>query len=193
MNRDRIELHDLKLDCIIGIHAEERRRPQPLIVHLCAELDTELAGRGADLGLSLDYAALGVAAQFILEAGAFGLLETAAMALCSYLLAPPLATTGVGVEGAAVTLVKPEALAGKGTPSITVHREFRQLQIEEGRTATGLWQCLFHSPDAAVYRVLGNTPLPSSHHLPESCIRQELRLNASTVLQVARPVVDRWA
>ena len=133
---DAIELRGLKADCIVGVYPEERRTLQTLQVDLALFLDTRAAAAGAGLSASLDYARLAGEIRFLLEACRFRLLETAAEALCSYILAPPTADAPhAQVEAVSVRLTKPGALGGTAVPSLEVHRVRDEIRfgVEQNR------------------------------------------------------------
>ena len=122
--RDVIAISDLRLDCIVGIYAHERRRAQPLRVDVEMELDTRPAASTESCATTVDYFAMAEQARFVLAAGRFQLLETAAHALAQLVLAPAAPDEERGaVQSVRVTLTKPDALAGSAVPSVSVWRE----------------------------------------------------------------------
>lgn len=122
--RDVIAISDLRLDCIVGIYAHERRRTQPLRVDVEMELDTWPAASTENCAATVDYFAMAEQLRFVLAAGRFQLLETAAHALAQLVLAPAAPDEERGaVQSVRVTLTKPNALAGSAVPSVSVWRE----------------------------------------------------------------------
>ena len=108
---------DVEVECLIGVYPEERRTPQPLKVGLSFELDTRRAAQEESLEHTVDYARVIGEVGFILQEGAFHLLETAAEVVCATVLS--------GLEQPSemeLTLQKPRALGGNGVPSLTVRR-----------------------------------------------------------------------
>ena len=57
MGRDRIEIESLQLDCIVGIHANEREREQPVLADLWADLDLSTAGKSGRIADTVDVGA----------------------------------------------------------------------------------------------------------------------------------------
>ena len=88
-HEDWIRIRGLEVDCVVGVYPHERGTPQRLKLDAELCLDTETAGRSEHIRDSVDYAALSAQLAFLLRSCHFGLLETAAHALCRYLLAPP--------------------------------------------------------------------------------------------------------
>jgi dihydroneopterin aldolase len=116
---DWIRIRGLEVDCVVGVYPHERGTPQRLrlTTELC--LDTEPAGRSERMRDSVDYAALSAQLAFLLRSCRFGLLETAAHALCRYLLAPPApGERRAQLARVRVTLEKPTALGGRAVPSL---------------------------------------------------------------------------
>ncbi|HEY1099072.1 MAG TPA: dihydroneopterin aldolase [Myxococcota bacterium] len=115
--RDRIDVVDVEIPCIIGIHPEERSTAQPLLVSLSFTLDTRKAAHDGALHATVDYARVLGVVGFVLVQGRFLLIETAA----ELVAAAVLATVDV-VDEVTVTIKKPRALGGNGTPQLTIHR-----------------------------------------------------------------------
>ena len=117
---DTIALHGLRVDCIVGVYPGERDVPQPLVVDVELRLDTRAAARTEQLSATLDYARLAGELRFLLESARFRLLETAAEALCAYVLAPPTDDRPhPRVHEVTLTLTKPSALDGGARASLT--------------------------------------------------------------------------
>ena len=121
---DRIVIDDLPVACIVGILPEERTTPQPVLVRVELELDLTGAAVTGDLARSVDYAALAQAVEAKLKEEKYGLLETAALALCRLALA-----SAKGASAASITLAKPKALGGRGIPGVTVRRSRGEISV----------------------------------------------------------------
>ena len=106
---DCISISNLQLECIVGIFAHERARPQPLRIDIEMEVDVRAAARTESCATTIDYVAvaeqvrgppceargsrsepprriltpllLAQQTRFVMEAGRFQLLETAAQAI----------------------------------------------------------------------------------------------------------------
>jgi dihydroneopterin aldolase len=130
---DCIELAGLRVDCVIGVYPEERLRLQPLLVDIRLSLDLTKAARSGKAAQTIDYAALAREIAYILEAGKFELLETAALALLSYVLEVPRSAARPAVKSAWVKIKKPEALASlfperePPRPSVSLQRQKDEL------------------------------------------------------------------
>lgn len=114
---DIIELADLRVPCIIGVHPEERRAPQALVVTVRLHLDVDEAAATARLGATVDYARLAAELTFILQFGRFLLIESAAVAVARAVLhgQPMVVAVDVVVE-------KPAALGGQAAPRLRLTR-----------------------------------------------------------------------
>jgi dihydroneopterin aldolase len=120
---DLLSIDDVEVPCVIGVYPEERGAPQPLVVSLRLSLDTRRAAHDEQLALTVDYARLLGAVRFVLQQGAFLLIETAAEVVAATVLASVDLTDSV-----TVTVKKPRALGGNGLPSLTItrHRDASQ-------------------------------------------------------------------
>ena len=193
---DAIELRGVRTDCIVGVYPEERRTVQTLQVDLALFLDTRAAAKGAGLEASLDYARLAGEIRFLLETCRFRLLETAAEALCSYILAPCTADAPhAQVEAVSVRLTKPCALGGDAIPSLEVHRVREEMEYEVERKSWGEVDVLHASQGCGIYRlrVAPGASIPT--HVHRAMEERELILGPNLLLQ-GRPVAPgsafRW-
>jgi dihydroneopterin aldolase len=142
------------VNCVVGVYPHERHIAQPLglDVELC--LDTELAARSERLRHSVNYAALGQQLCFLLETGRFHMLETAAHALCRYLLAPPArGERRAQIARVRLTLHKPTALGGRGVPSLTVERDASWVELAHEEKPFGTVDVIFETRDVGIYRL----------------------------------------
>lgn len=161
--RDALEIKGLQVDCLVGIYPNEFQTLQPLVVDLVLHLDTRPAAQSQCLTKSVDYAALSAEIAFILQSAHYKLLETAAEALCHYVLAPPPLDRPRGnVEGVTLKLVKPEAFGQAQTPSLTVRRSRKEVTVEAKETPVGAVEVIHQSKDSVIYRQwvppMGKTP-----------------------------------
>jgi FolB domain-containing protein len=159
---DLLRVADVGVDCIIGIHAEERTTPQPLSVSVSFALDTRRAALEESLALSVDYARVVGEVAFVLQHGQFHLIETAAEVVCRTVL------SGLDhLDEMELTLTKPRALGGNGAPSLTVRRA--------RDAASSLWTFAFGVVDV-VWNVRGlglyRLRLRGAHgvHLPKQTL-----------------------
>jgi dihydroneopterin aldolase len=105
---DRIEICGLEVECIIGIHEQERHRPQRVVMDV--ELGAELAGAGrsGQIANTCDYDVVAREITDLVRFRRYELMETAAEELCAMLF-------GVQptVERVALRIAKPAALEAR--------------------------------------------------------------------------------
>lgn len=193
---DTLRIRGLRVDCVVGVYPSERTQPQPLIVDLSLRVDARAAGRGGGLAASVDYARLAGEIRFLLGAGRFYLLESAAEALCSYVLAPPLVDLPrAHVESVKLRLTKPRALAGGALPSITVRRHVSEYRYEVEESSFGKVDVIYEGSGCGIYRLRiapGGT-IPT--HLHREMDESEMVLSGNLLLQgerVAPGSVFHW-
>ncbi len=151
---DWIELRDIQLSCVIGILEEERDRRQPLVLDLAVGLDLEAAA-GGDLRATFDYGAFLREVQFLVEEGAWGLVESVAALVVRHVLRPGGGGRGgPRIERARVRVTKPEALGGAAVPAVEIEREAEWLHLEPRAAAPGVaLTVLLETPEATAYAV----------------------------------------
>ncbi len=153
--RDVIAIRNLALDCIVGVYPHERDTPQRLVLDVELELDIEEAARTELIGRTINYDLTSAQLVFLLQSCRFRLIETAAHALCRYLLAPP----APGVRRAQVARVrlemtKPEALGGAAVPSLRVERDAAWAGVyAQERKPFGLVDIIHETSEAGIYRL----------------------------------------
>jgi dihydroneopterin aldolase len=160
------------------------------------ELDTRDAARAGRLERTVDYARLLGELRFILVAGRFRLLESAAEALAAWLLAPPsVDVPRPQVEAVSVRLSKLVALSGAAVPRLDIRRDIADFPPVTERKSFGFVDVIFETRECGVYRerVTPRTVLPTHvhHHLDES----ELVLGNGLLLQgqpVAAGLAHTW-
>lgn len=163
---DVIQLEGLMVDCIVGVYPDERHAPQPLRVDLAMHLDTREAAH-AGLRASVDYARTAGDVRFLLESCRFLLLETAAEALCRYLLAEPTEDAPRARPFAVdLRLEKPRALAGGVMPSLTVRRRASELTYEVEDKPFGHVDVIHVTKGCGIYRlrVAPGGSIPAHEH-----------------------------
>ncbi|HJL46842.1 MAG TPA: dihydroneopterin aldolase [Polyangiaceae bacterium LLY-WYZ-15_(1-7)] len=154
MNRDIVRIESLHVDCVVGLYPHERNASQPLKVDLELVLDTERAARKESVFETADYAATASQVVFLLRSGRFRLLETAAHAIATLVLAPPApGERGAQVVEVAVSLTKPGALKGFATPSLTIRRAASWCEIGHEDKPWGSVDVLYETRDAGIYRL----------------------------------------
>jgi len=181
---DIISIHGMSVPCFIGIHRHERHERQTLLVDVDLYLKTAQAGDDASLVRSVDYSRVYGEIRFLLEACHFRLLETAAQALCAYLLAdPPADREQARVEAVRLQLRKPSALKSEAIPGLTVLRTRDDIRIGLEVNGFGKVDLVHESTDCGVYRLR----IPAGGHIPahyhEQMAEAEMALSDGLLLQ----------
>lgn len=193
---DRIRVEGLKVECVVGVYPHERDSVQPLSVDLTLWLDTRTAAIKESLRASVDYAAIAGQVAFLLQSCRFRMLETAAHAVATYLLAPPaLGERRAAIARVGVQLTKPNALNGMGVPSVFIERDSSDVKIETEHSNFGIVDIIHETRDAGIYRLnvapQGTIPLHVHRVMQES----ELVLSDGLLCQGVAAVagsVRRW-
>jgi dihydroneopterin aldolase len=193
---DVIELRQLPVNCIVGVYPAERGTPQPLELDVALYLDTRKAAAAGSLRDTVDYARLSGELRFLLESADFRMLETAAEALCRYILAPPTDDSArAPVRAVTLRLSKPEALGRAGLASLQVHRAADEYRFEVEEKPFGRVDIVFQDEHVGIYRlrVAPGRTIPTHEHRVMS--ESELVLGHGLLLQ-GRPVLAgtgfRW-
>ena len=132
MQAMRIHVNDLRVDCKIGVWTHERNTTQQIRVDLMVEFDAQAAARSDALEHTLNYADLAREASFILEAGEFLLLESAAWMICRWiLLSPRPGQARPPVQSVDVKLTKFGALPGSTLASVQQTMKVAEVDYEE--------------------------------------------------------------
>ncbi|WP_420715293.1 dihydroneopterin aldolase [Corallococcus sp. BB11-1] len=190
---DVMQLRGLTVDCIVGLYNRERVTPQPLRLDVALFLDARQAAVGGKLANTVHYGRLAGELRFLLDACRFELLESAAEAVCRYLLAPPTdAAPHAPVRAATVRVTKPEALGGWAIPSLQVHRAAEEMVYRTEEEPFGRVDVIHEGATYGIYRLRvepgGRLPPRVNEHT-EGC---ELVLGAGLLLQ-GQPVARGMA
>lgn len=181
---DVIRINNMHVPCFIGIHRHERHERQTLILDVEMYLDVIDAGNQASMNLSVDYSRIYGELRFLLEACHFRLLETAAQALCAYLLAPPpIDRQQSRIESVCLKLSKPTALKSEAIPSLTVRRDKNAFNLVVESNHFGSVDIIHESNDCGIYRLripAGGT-IPAHYH--ELMAEGEMALSDGLLLQ----------
>lgn len=113
-----MHIENLRLECIVGVHPQERERAQPLTISLSFPLDFARAAASESLPETVDYSAVaGTAREFVIQ-GRFQLLETLARNLGVHLC------ERFALSSIRMTIKKPNAVEGSdgAAVSLTVRR-----------------------------------------------------------------------
>jgi 7,8-dihydroneopterin aldolase/epimerase/oxygenase len=113
---DRIFLHGLTAECIIGFIDWERRVRQTVVVDLEMPVDCRRAARSDEVADTLDYKKVAKRVLAFIEGSEFKLVETLAERLALLVLAE------FGVEWVRVSLNKPGAIRNSRDVGVVIER-----------------------------------------------------------------------
>ncbi|HEX9592901.1 MAG TPA: dihydroneopterin aldolase [bacterium] len=114
---DLIQIHDLAVDCIVGIHDWERHHPQRVFLDIEMSHDVRPAAAGDDFALTVDYDRASQLIEALIVAGQYRLIETMAERTAALLFAEfPIAAVRVHVR-------KPQALNKAAYAGVEIYRE----------------------------------------------------------------------
>jgi dihydroneopterin aldolase len=193
---DVIELRGITVDCIVGVYRRERVSAQPLRLDVALFLDTREAAVDGRLAHTVHYGRLEGELRFLLEACRFELLESAAEAVCRYLLAPTHQDVPrAQVRAATVRITKPEALSGRAVPSLLVHRTAEEMVYRGEDTPFGRVDILHEGAGYGLYRLRVKPHGTAPTRLQRQGEGDELVLGTGLLLQgrpVTRGTAFRW-
>jgi D-erythro-7,8-dihydroneopterin triphosphate epimerase len=113
---DRIHIRDLKLRCIIGTDADERRGKQDVEIHVTLHADLAAAGQSDDLADTVDYRSVKKDIVSMVEKSSYLLIERLAERIAEICLAHE------GVRRVRVLVEKPGALRFARTVAVEIVR-----------------------------------------------------------------------
>ena len=105
---DSVEIRGLSCRCIIGIRPRERRVSQRVRLDLELSVDLERAGKSGRIAHTIDYSRASTEIIALVQFRRYTLLEVAAEECAGWLFAAYPA-----VQGVALSIAKPQALAGQ--------------------------------------------------------------------------------
>jgi dihydroneopterin aldolase len=190
MRRDRVEIEQLEVECIVGIRPEERDSPQPLVVDLALEYELHEAGRSGRIGDTCDYAQLAREVTALLEFRRYKLLEVAAAEIGAMVLG---LHHGTKLE---LRLGKPNAIANARRAGVSVVRTPADYPRRREASRFGEVEVLLETREAGLYLL----HVEAQHEIPRHRheVMGELEwLVEGTLVQdgiVVEPCVPRaWA
>jgi dihydroneopterin aldolase len=115
---DCLSIEALELECIVGIHPAERKRPQRVRLDIVLRLELARAGRSGRFAHTVDYSLVVEEVSRLLHFREYRLVEMATEEIAGMLMAAhPL------LDSVSIRLEKPEALGGRArTAAISVTR-----------------------------------------------------------------------
>lgn len=116
LSGDRIFLHGLTAECIIGFIDWERRVKQTVVVDLELPVDCARAAHTDEVAETVDYKRVAKRVLAYIEASEFKLVETLAQRLAELLLAE------FGLDWVRLSLSKPGAIRSSRDVGVTIER-----------------------------------------------------------------------
>jgi len=113
---DQIHIRDLRLQAVIGINPEERKKKQVLIFNLSLFTNQRPAATADDFSLTVDYQAAMMAVSTLVESSSYTLIESLAAAVADSLLKIE------GVLACRVSVDKPGALLFAKSAAVEIFR-----------------------------------------------------------------------
>ncbi len=113
---DKIQIHDLAVDCVMGIHPWERQHAQRLFMDVEMAFDVRPAAADDDFTKTVDYDAASQGVERIAVEWRFRLIETLAERVAAWLLE----TTPI--DAVTVRVRKPQALNRAAWAGVEIHR-----------------------------------------------------------------------
>jgi dihydroneopterin aldolase len=114
-----ISISDLQISCVIGVLKHERITKQMVSVDLEVTFDGRSAATSESIELTHDYSDISSQIEFILSAGEFMLIESAAHLILRHLLLPPT-DRRPQISTAKVKITKADALDGTALAAVTI-------------------------------------------------------------------------
>jgi 7,8-dihydroneopterin aldolase/epimerase/oxygenase len=111
-------IHDLRIDCIIGIYPHERVTPQPIIVHLEMDYDFAPAAASDHIADVIDYDTVVATMTELAQGRKFQLLEAMVEVMAAAILASQPRVDAVRLE-----IRKPAAVPGSAGSFVRVERQ----------------------------------------------------------------------
>lgn len=194
--RDVIAIEGMRVDCVVGVYPRERNRVQPLEVSVRMVVDTRRAGESERLADTLDYAQTANQIAFLLRSCRFYMLETAARALTRLLLAPPApGERRPRIQEVSLRLTKPYALAGRGVPSLEIHRTAADVTLGHETKPFGTVDVIEETRHVGIYRLNVAPGRGIPLHVHETMQESEMILGDGLLCQgkpVAPGTMFRW-
>ena len=115
---ETVHIENLRLECIVGVHPEEREHAQPLVISLSFPQDFDKAAATESLNETVDSSAVAGSARQVVIQGPLQLLETLARNLGVHLC------ERFALSSIRMTVKKPNAIAESdgAAVSLTVFR-----------------------------------------------------------------------
>ncbi len=109
-----LDIRDLRIRCIVGVHKHERKVEQDLLVDIGLEFDYSEAAHTDQIGLTIDYTHLASILELWMQREKFQLIETLAARACIL-----ITDEWPQISKCRVTIKKPSALPKARYASVT--------------------------------------------------------------------------
>lgn len=113
----RIQIKDLKVDCILGVSDIERRKKQEIIINITLTVDAARAIETDDIADAVNYRSIYESVMVLVQNSQFHLLESLANAVLAYCMKDTRVLT------ATVSVEKPGVLEKAGGVCVEITRE----------------------------------------------------------------------
>ncbi|MGD2062427.1 MAG: dihydroneopterin aldolase [Nitrospirota bacterium] len=114
---DLIQIHDLAVDCIVGIHEWERQHPQRVFLDIEMSYDIRPSAATDDFSLTVDYDRASQLIEALIIDGKYELIETMAERTAALMFAEfPITAVRIRVR-------KPQALNKAAYAGVEIVRE----------------------------------------------------------------------
>lgn len=148
-----VRIHQLELDCIVGLRPQEREREQRVRVELGLSIDIAQAAQSGRIALTCDYDEVAEELTAMLRFRHYHLIEMAAVELAAVLLGLHAQVSEVELR-----IEKPGALEGRArAASVECRRVRSDFEIMRESTAFGSVDTLYASREASLH-ILGIEP-----------------------------------
>lgn len=109
-----LDIHDLRVRCIVGVHTHERKVEQDLLVDVRLEFDFSEAAHSDQIDLTIDYTRLADLLEAWMQREKFQLIETLAARACFL-----ITDEWPQISHCRITIKKPSALPKARYASVT--------------------------------------------------------------------------
>ncbi|MFV8751117.1 dihydroneopterin aldolase [Nannocystaceae bacterium ST9] len=162
MARDRIHVHELRVDCIVGVYPHERTTPQPLLIDLELGLDTSEAAYSGRIAATCDYSRVASEIETLLGFRRYRLLEMAAEEVAAMLLGVHRVIGSIRLR-----MSKPMALEGRArVAGVEIQRTRADFMPIRERSEFGEVEILYQTREAGLYllHIEAGREIPAHFH-----------------------------
>jgi FolB domain-containing protein len=114
---DKIIIKDLSARGIIGVHSDERKQPQEIVINIVLYSNTEKAGHSDDIGDTVSYSTIAKKVRAYAESAQRFTVEALAEDIAGLCLGEP------GILKVQVRVEKPRAIRFAASAGVEIERE----------------------------------------------------------------------